>query len=93
MSRLEVEGASKSFGGVVALAAVSLQVEPGSRTAVVGPSGSGKSTLLRVIAGFESADAGLVRLDGEALCTAAVSPPRTSARSASYRRTARCFRI
>ena len=35
---------------------------------MVGPSGSGKSTLLRVIAGFESADAGLVRLDGETLC-------------------------
>ncbi|HEY8704618.1 MAG TPA: TOBE-like domain-containing protein [Gaiellaceae bacterium] len=43
---------------------VSIQVESGSLTALLGPSGSGKSTLLRVIAGLEVADAGDVFISG-----------------------------
>src|SRR5204863_8505094 len=43
---------------------VSLEVEGGSLTALLGPSGSGKSTLLRIIAGLDHADAGEIRLDG-----------------------------
>ncbi len=59
-----IEGVSKSFGSVRALRDVEFAVERGSLAALLGPSGCGKSTLLRVIAGFESADAGCVRLDG-----------------------------
>lgn len=68
MSLLRIQTASKRFGSVVALDAVSLDVAEGSRTAIVGPSGSGKSTLLRIIAGFDAADSGSVMLDGEKLC-------------------------
>ena len=46
------------------LSDVSLQVEEGSLTALLGPSGSGKSTLLRVIAGLEAPDAGAVTIEG-----------------------------
>lgn len=62
---IEVESVSKRYGDFAALDDVSLSVESGSLTALLGPSGSGKSTLLRVIAGLETPDAGTVRLDGE----------------------------
>ncbi len=59
-----VQNVSKSFGDFQALDDVSLEVEGGSLTALLGPSGSGKSTLLRIIAGLEQPDAGAVVIDG-----------------------------
>jgi sulfate transport system ATP-binding protein len=55
---------TKRYGDFVALDDVSVAIESGSLTALLGPSGSGKSTLLRVIAGLEVPDAGTVVLDG-----------------------------
>jgi iron(III) transport system ATP-binding protein len=71
MSVLQVRGLGKRFGATQALADVSFEVAPGSRTAIVGPSGSGKTTLLRLIAGFEAPDAGEIELSGERLADAA----------------------
>jgi sulfate transport system ATP-binding protein len=62
---IEVHHVSKRFGDFQALDDVSVAVESGSLTALLGPSGSGKSTLLRIIAGLEWPDAGEVRLAGE----------------------------
>jgi sulfate/thiosulfate transport system ATP-binding protein len=59
-----VAGVSKRFNEFVALDDVSVEVERGSLTALLGPSGSGKSTLLRVIAGLERPDAGSVTISG-----------------------------
>jgi sulfate/thiosulfate transport system ATP-binding protein len=59
-----VRNVSKSFGDFAALSDVSLEVEGGSLTALLGPSGSGKSTLLRVIAGLEYPDAGEILIAG-----------------------------
>ena len=56
---------TKRFDEFVALDDVSVEVERGSLTALLGPSGSGKSTLLRVIAGLERPDAGSVFIDGK----------------------------
>jgi sulfate transport system ATP-binding protein len=58
-----VRDVTKQFGAFVALDDVSIEVRPGSLTALLGPSGSGKSTLLRVIAGLERPDAGSVFID------------------------------
>jgi len=62
---LEIRGLTKRFGDSVALAPLDLDVDGGEYFCILGPSGSGKTTLLRMIAGFESPDAGEIRLGGE----------------------------
>jgi sulfate/thiosulfate transport system ATP-binding protein len=61
---IEVRNVNKSFGGTPVLRDVSIDVTPGSLTALLGPSGGGKSTLLRVIAGLEQPDSGTVVISG-----------------------------
>jgi putrescine transport system ATP-binding protein len=58
------EAVGKTFGGVTAVDAVSLDIYPGEFFALLGPSGCGKTTLLRMLAGFETPDAGCILLDG-----------------------------
>ncbi len=55
---------TKRFGDFTALDDVSVEIPPGSLTALLGPSGSGKSTLLRIIAGLEVPDDGHIVIDG-----------------------------
>ncbi len=62
MNELLIKGLSKSFGPHAVLTDLDLHVAAGSMTAILGPSGSGKTTLLRVLAGFERADTGTVRI-------------------------------
>src|SRR5258706_7143410 len=62
---IEARRVTKRFGDFVALDDVSIDVESGSLTALLGPSGSGKSTLLRIIAGLERPDTGEIHLAGE----------------------------
>jgi sulfate transport system ATP-binding protein len=62
---IEARNVTKRFGDFVALDDVTVEVESGSLTALLGPSGSGKSTLLRVIAGLEQPDAGSVFISGK----------------------------
>jgi sulfate/thiosulfate transport system ATP-binding protein len=62
---INIRSVSKRFGGTVAVDDVSLNVAPGSLTALLGPSGGGKSTLLRIVAGLETPDTGTVEIDGE----------------------------
>ena len=57
---LLIAGVARRFGEVVALDHVSLQVAQGELLTILGPSGSGKKTLLKVVAGFETPDAGRV---------------------------------
>jgi len=64
-SFLEIEGVSKSFGPLKAVEGVSLEIRKGEFFSLLGPSGCGKTTLLRMLAGFETPDAGRIRIDGE----------------------------
>ena len=61
---VEVDGVVKRYGDVVAVDGVSLDVAPGSFVSLLGPSGCGKTTLLRLVGGFETPDAGAVRMGG-----------------------------
>jgi ABC-type Fe3+/spermidine/putrescine transport system ATPase subunit len=62
---VEITGLSKSFGDHRVLQGISLGVERGEILALLGPSGSGKTTLLRALAGFETPDAGILRVEGD----------------------------
>ena len=61
---VRLSGVRKSYGDVVAIVDLSMDVRPGEFFTMLGPSGSGKTTTLRVIAGFEPADSGRVALYG-----------------------------
>ena len=61
---LEATNVRKSYGGVVALNGVSIEVRAGSITGLIGPNGSGKSTLLDCVSGFIKPDEGEIVLGG-----------------------------
>jgi iron(III) transport system ATP-binding protein len=75
MTELKLQSLTKTYGPVTALAGVGLTVPSGSRTAIVGPSGCGKTTLLRLIAGFDTPDAGTIAFDGETVASAEMQVP------------------
>ena len=61
---VSIRGMSKSYGPVLAVDNVSIDVQGGEFVALLGPSGSGKSTILTSIAGFELPNSGDILLDG-----------------------------
>ncbi|MGG8405607.1 ABC transporter ATP-binding protein [Streptomyces sp. 12297] len=61
---LEVHGVGVRFGGVRALAEVSLALRPGEVCGLIGPNGAGKTTLFDVVSGIRRPDRGRVLLDG-----------------------------
>ena len=61
---VRLTGIRRTYGDVVAIARLDLDIAEGEFFTMLGPSGSGKTTTLRVIAGFERPDAGTVELQG-----------------------------
>jgi len=68
---LRTEGVHKSYGGVQALDACTVQIEEGTVAGLIGPNGSGKTTLFNVITGYAKADAGEVYLSDRKITNAA----------------------
>ncbi|MFI5729031.1 ABC transporter ATP-binding protein [Kribbella sp. NPDC051587] len=64
MGAVSLRGLRKTFGDVVAVDEVDLDLDEGEFFSMLGPSGSGKTTVLRMIAGFEEPTAGTIMLDG-----------------------------
>jgi branched-chain amino acid transport system ATP-binding protein len=62
---ISIEAVSKQFGGVQAVADVSLEARRGEILSVIGPNGAGKTSLLNMVSGFYHPDRGSIRLDGE----------------------------
>jgi len=61
---LRVERLVKIFGGLTAVSAVDLAIEPGERRALIGPNGAGKTTLFNLVSGTLSATSGRLLLFG-----------------------------
>jgi len=66
---LEVRGATKRFGSLVAVRDVSLAVQPGELRAIIGPNGAGKTTFFNMISGFFRPTSGSIVFDGRDITT------------------------
>ncbi|HTH98582.1 MAG TPA: ABC transporter ATP-binding protein [Stellaceae bacterium] len=65
MAFLEIDHLRKSFGGNAVVSDFSLDVAKGEFLTFLGPSGCGKTTVLRMVAGFETASGGTIRIGGQ----------------------------
>jgi spermidine/putrescine ABC transporter ATP-binding subunit len=74
MPELTLHNVCKTFGSFAAVDDLSLTIEHGEFLCLLGPSGCGKTTTLRMIAGFETPDAGSIRFDGHDITYA--PPPK-----------------
>ena len=86
---VELQHVRKTFGDVIAVADVDLDIDDGEFFSLLGPSGSGKTTVLRMIAGFEKPTAGAILLGGQDVD---VARARTTVTSTPCSRTTRCSR-
>jgi branched-chain amino acid transport system ATP-binding protein len=66
---LALQGASKSFGGLLAVNNVTLEVYPGERKGIIGPNGAGKTTLFNLITGTLQPTSGRIVLFGKEVTT------------------------
>ena len=64
---IEIQGLNKSFGDMQVLHDITFYIRNNEFMTLLGPSGCGKSTTLRILGGFESADSGDVRFEGQDL--------------------------
>jgi branched-chain amino acid transport system ATP-binding protein len=64
---LEIRGLVRAFGGLVAVNALDLTVEPGEIVGLLGPNGSGKTTALNLVSGVLRPDSGAIRFAGQDL--------------------------
>jgi simple sugar transport system ATP-binding protein len=64
---ISLENATKTYGGIAALAEANFELYPGEIHALVGENGAGKSTLCKLIAGVIAPTEGVLRVDGEAV--------------------------
>jgi phospholipid/cholesterol/gamma-HCH transport system ATP-binding protein len=77
---ISVRGVRKQFGTQVVLDGISLEIEPGRTTAVVGPSGVGKSVLLKLIMGILEPDEGEIFIGDQNITLARTESERNEVR-------------
>ena len=70
---MQLRDVHKSFGPVTAVSGVNFSLQPGEILCLLGPSGCGKTTTLRLIAGFDTPDAGEIRIAGRPVYNARVN--------------------
>lgn len=75
---LRIVDLSKSFGGIVAVQHLNLEIEEGSITGVIGPNGAGKSTVFNLISGLYRPDSGRMLFEGKDI--SGLSPDRVQKR-------------
>ncbi|MBR6088818.1 MAG: ABC transporter ATP-binding protein [Anaerolineaceae bacterium] len=62
---IEIDNVTKAYQNTVVIEGLSATIKPGEFFTLLGPSGCGKTTLLRMIIGFNSIEAGEIRVDGK----------------------------
>ncbi len=67
MKLLEVRGVTRSFGSLMAVNGVDLDLDEGEVLAIIGPNGAGKSTLFNLVAGLDRPTSGAVRFRGRSI--------------------------
>ena len=67
MDLIEIERINKSYGPTQVLRSVNWKVRAGEQWVIRGASGSGKSTLIHIMAGLDTADSGIIKVDGKNL--------------------------
>jgi polar amino acid transport system ATP-binding protein len=76
---IKIRNVNKSFGNLIVLRDLSLDVDEGEKLVIIGPSGGGKSTVLRVLMTLEPIDSGEIEVDGESLWTVVKNGETTKA--------------
>jgi len=84
---MEARGLSRRFGGLLAVADVSLSLRPGELHAVIGPNGAGKSTLVNLLAGELAPSEGRIFLDGTDITALSVAERARAGIGRTFQRT------
>jgi branched-chain amino acid transport system ATP-binding protein len=88
---IALHGATKRFGGVVAVASVDLRIRPGERVGLIGPNGAGKTTLVKLMSGEERVSSGRVDLLGRDVTRTPVHIRARRGLGRSFQITELCF--
>ena len=67
MPLLSISGLTKTFGGLMAVKDVDINIEPGMILGMIGPNGAGKTTVFNLVTGIYKPDRGTVQFDGRSL--------------------------
>jgi ABC-type branched-subunit amino acid transport system ATPase component len=88
---IALRGATKRFGGIVAVDSVDLEIRPGERVGLIGPNGAGKTTLVKLMSGEERVSSGRVELLGRDVTRTPVHVRARRGLGRSFQITELCF--